>query len=381
MPPPLAKMAHMSARDSATSAVEQVRDVAQRARETRVVRFVQRYTRSNGPLLGAGMAYQSVFALFAAIWVGFSVAGIWIRSNNELYNQLISIVNHAVPGLIGDEGVITPQTLARAGVTLSITGIIALVGLIWTALTWLSWTRRAIRTLFGVGRDQRGFIVQRSVDAVQALAFGVGLIASSLIAVLTRQFLTGILDYAGLDSHSTASRFWLGTLSIVVTLLINFGTLAGMYRVLSRLYIPWRSLLLGAALGAVALSALSQASGLLLGGATRNALLAPFAIFVGLLLWFNLVCQVILLGAAWIAVGMEDRGISARRLTAEEQEQERRRAAFAQQLEAARDAVRAASARYEASGGWLEKRRNRRALLHALRVLQNVSAGDPDQLH
>ena len=370
----------MTVRESGASAVEQVRDVALRARETRVVRFVQRYMRANGPLLGAGMAYQSVFALFAALWVGFSVAGIWIRSNTGLYNQLIDIVNHAVPGLIGVDGVITPQTLARAGVTLSITGIIALIGLIWTALTWLSWTRRAIRILFGVGRDKRGFVLQRSVDAVQALAFGVGLIVSALVALLTGQFLTGILDYAGLDSDSAVSQFWLGALSIAVSLLINFGTLAGMYRVLSRLYIPWRSLLLGAALGAVALTALSQASSLLLGGATRNALLAPFAVFVGLLLWFNLVCQVILLGAAWIAVGMEDRGISARRLTAEEQEQERRRVEFAAHLEAAREAVREATARYEASSGWIEKRRNRRALLYTLRVLQNVTAGDPDRL-
>lgn len=370
----------MTVHEPGTSAVEQVREVAQRARETRLVRFIQRYTRANGPLLGAGMAYQSVFALFAALWVGFSTAGIWIRSNDLLYDQLISIVNQAVPGLIGPDGVVTPQTLSRAAVTLSITGVIALIGLIWTALTWLSWTRRAIRILFGVGRDKRGFIVQRSVDAVQALAFGVGLIASALVAVLTRQFVTGILDYAGLDSQSSVSRFWLGALSVGVSLLINFGTLAGMYRVLSRLYIPWRNLLIGSALAAVALSVLSQASSLLLGGATRNALLAPFAVFVGLLLWFNFVCQVILLGAAWIAVGMEDRGISARRLTAEEQEHERRRAAFAAELDTVSETVREANEQYEASSGWIEKRRARRALLRALRAQQNVIASDPDRL-
>ena len=35
----------------------------------------------------------------------------------------------------------------------------------------------------------------------------------------------------------------------------------------------------------------------LLGGGTNNPLLASFAVIIGLLIWFNLVCQVILLGA------------------------------------------------------------------------------------
>ena len=30
---------------------------------------------------------------------------------------------------------------------------------------------------------------------------------------------------------------------------------------------------------------------------------------IGLLIWFNLICQVILLGAAWISVGATDRGL------------------------------------------------------------------------
>ena len=32
-------------------------------------------------------------------------------------------------------------------------------------------------------------------------------------------------------------------------------------------------------------------------------------VIIGLLLWFNLVCQVILVGAAWIAVGAADAGV------------------------------------------------------------------------
>jgi membrane protein len=40
----------------------------------------------------------------------------------------------------------------------------------------------------------------------------------------------------------------------------------------------------------------------LLAGAGRNPLLAPFAIIIGLLIWFNLVSQVYLIAAAWAAI-------------------------------------------------------------------------------
>ena len=50
--------------------------------------------------------------------------------------------------------------------------------------------------------------------------------------------------------------------------------------------------------------ALKILGGLLLGGATSNPLLASFAVFIGLLLWFNLICRVILLTSSWIATGI-----------------------------------------------------------------------------
>ena len=49
----------------------------------------------------------------------------------------------------------------------------------------------------------------------------------------------------------------------------------------------------------------------MIGGAGHNPLLAGFALLVGLLVWFNLVARIYLLAVAWIAVGMDDAGITA----------------------------------------------------------------------
>ena len=46
-------------------------------------------------------------------------------------------------------------------------------------------------------------------------------------------------------------------------------------------------------------------------GGGGNPLLASFAVILGLLVWFGLVCQVILIAATWISVDMADRGQTA----------------------------------------------------------------------
>ena len=37
------------------------------------VRVFMQYNAKGGPLLAAGLSYQALFAVFAAIWVGFSI--------------------------------------------------------------------------------------------------------------------------------------------------------------------------------------------------------------------------------------------------------------------------------------------------------------------
>lgn len=368
----------MTARETSTNRVDQVKDAVGRAQKSRPARVFQRYSQANGPLLAASMAYRSLFAIFAAVWVGFSVVGIYVHSDKQLYDTLIDTINQAVPNLIGEHGAISTTLLLTANRTLSITGIIALLGLIWTALGWLSSTRTAIRVMFDVGRDRRNFVMQKGIDALQAIAFGVGLVVSALVALLTTQFLTSILGYLGFDQHTLPAQIAINAVSIAISALINFGTLAGMYRVLSHLYIPWRNLFPGSALGAIALVVLSQASSYLLRGASRNPLLASFAVFVALLLWFNFVCQVILICASWIAVDMHDHGVSAHR-SGGGADAERDRVAFSRRLAAAQEELQRASAALAASSGWRERRHNRRAVLHAAGLLRNVIDEDPDR--
>ncbi|RJT87756.1 YihY/virulence factor BrkB family protein [Cryobacterium melibiosiphilum] len=281
------------------------------------VRVFTHFTDKGGSILSGGMSYQAIFAVFAAVWVGFSIAGLFLTNNPDLLDALFAIINQSIPGLIGTDGVIDPKSLAAAGV-LSWTGAIALVGLLATALGWLSTTTLAVRTIFEMPRQTTFFLLVKVRELGLGLLFGLALIASALVSLASTAALGAIFSLFQLPQDS----FWYDAsarvIGLSVVLLIDTVTLAALFRVLSRVRIPFRRLVAGALIGGAGLGVMKILGGALLGGATNNPLLATFAVIIGLLIWFNLVSTVTLLAASWIAVGMNDAGIPPQTLSDDE---------------------------------------------------------------
>ncbi|MGN6126721.1 MAG: YihY/virulence factor BrkB family protein [Humibacter sp.] len=341
------------------------------------------FSYNDGNLRTAGMSYQSLFAIFAALWVGFSVAGVWLTTNSSVMNQLVRIINDAIPGLIatddGQPGVVSEDALRSLSTTFGWTSIIAVVGLLWTAIAWLYYTRQAVRAMFDLERDDRNYALQKVTDLGLSILFGVLLVASAVVTVVTTEALTSFLDFIGVKSDAFGTNLSGYVIGFAVSIALNFITLAAMYRVLSRVVIPWRSLVVGSLIGAVALSALSAVSGLIIGGASKNPLLATFAVFVGLLLWFNFICRIILLAAAWIAVGMFDRGLEPRKLSPEQVAYERAVAQREARLLIARTHLQEERA-HAASARWLAKWFANRRVRDAADELRRIEAEPPPAL-
>jgi len=305
--------------------VARVSHVAKWVQALRPYRVYINYSHSDGNLRAAGMGFQSLFAIFAAVWLGFSVAGLWLTGNPEIYKALVQLINRAVPGLIAtptSQGVIDTAQLEQA-TSFGWAGAIAAIGLLWTAIGWLYYTRQAVRAVFGLSRDTTNYVLQKIRDLFLALGFGLVFVFSATLTIVSTQALTFFLDLVGLPSDSAVTSVITRISSLVVSVALNIVTLGAMFRVMARVAIPWRNLFFGVLLGAAVLAGLSVLGGVLLGGATKNPLLATFAVFIGLLLWFNLVSRVILLSASWIAIGMFDRGLSPRMVTPEQAAAER----------------------------------------------------------
>jgi len=273
----------------------------------------QHYTADGGGLMAAGMSYNAVFAVFAALWLVFSVAGFVIAGDKGLQGTLEDGINSAVPGLIGENGIDLDELLSAG--TLSWTGAIALVGLLLTALGFLASMRDAVRRIFELPGDTTFFLLQKAKDLGLALGFGVLILISAALSVVSSATLQFIFDILSLDGSIVAAVV-IKAIGYVLVFAVDFVTVAAAFRILSAIRIPRKRLFAGAAIGAAGIGVLKAAFALgLIGGAGNNPLLAGFAVIIGLLIFFNFFCQVLLLSASWIEVGMADAGIDVRSLS------------------------------------------------------------------
>lgn len=290
---------------------ERVAAIVARVRALKPVRVFEWYGQKRGPLLSAGLSYQAIFAVFGAIWVVFAIAGAVIASRPALQRALFDLIETSVPGLIDDgsgNGAIDVENLFSAGI-FGWTGVIAAGVLLFTALGWLASGRDAVRAMFTLPPAATNPVLLKLKDLGLAAAFGLALAVSAVLSVVATSFLGTVFTWLGIDERGDAAYLALRAAVLLIVLGLDTLVLAVFYRVVSGIAIPFRLLAEGTVLAAVALGVLKVLGTSLLGGATSNPLLASFAVIIGLLLWFNLVCQVILVGAAWIAVGAADAGV------------------------------------------------------------------------
>lgn len=298
---------------ASTSPASRVAETVERGRgiwawvqTTRGWRTFSHFTDVGGNVLTGGMSYQALFAVFAALWVGFGIFGIWLRDRTELLDSIVSQINTFIPGLLTEgntKGAVSIDVLLGARV-LDWTSIVAGATLLWVALNWFTGTRRSIRIIFGLEVKQyRNALLLKLRDLALAMGFFLAILVSAALTLLSSNVTDSIFSWLGLNSDS-----WLfGTLGT----LLRYGAmyvfdvlvLIAMHRFLAEVEVPRWSLLRGCALGGVGLLILKILGSALLGGASSNALLATFAVFIGLLLWFNFICRVLLMTAAWISVG------------------------------------------------------------------------------
>ncbi|MBZ6371285.1 YihY/virulence factor BrkB family protein [Microbacterium aurum] len=345
------------------------------------IRVWRNFLRNNGFLLAAAISYQSLFAMFSVIYTAFAVVGIWLGGSAPAVAGLISIINSYIPGIIGKEegqGLVTETDVAEiaqqsAGV-LAITGAVAFVVALWTAIGFVTFTRRAVRDIFGLPFDTRNYVLLKARDFVAAAMFGLALLIGAALAGVTTGVIEAVFEFFGWKSSS--GWVWIaGRLaSALVAFVINTAALAALIRFLTGTSLRWRLILPGAALGGGALVVLQLGAGLLLYYSPSNPLLATFSVFIGFLLWFRLVGIVILVAASWVALAARDADVPMVPVT----EEERRRQEHEALLIAARVRVRDAHvARADAAwwGRWAATRDLRRAEDELARLEAETPAG------
>jgi len=309
------------------------------------VRAVLLYFERHGPMLADSVTYRALFSVFAGVFLGFALAGIWLAGRPDAMNALVETLDAAIPGLVGEDGLIHPDDLVQP-IPLTVAGVLALIGLVGAAIGAIGSLRIAFRALGDLPSDHTFFIWLLLRDLALAVAFGVMLAAAAVVTFYSTTAIGTLLGWFGIATHDPLSDASTRIVSVLVIFAIDSLVVASMFRLLSGLRPRARSLWSGALLGGLGLTVLQVLSSLFVGGATTNPLLASFGSLIALLLWFNLSSQVILIAAAYIVTGVDEEHdrvrarygaptLAIRRM----QRAERRASAAAAELAAAREAV------------------------------------------
>ncbi|MCR2763400.1 YihY/virulence factor BrkB family protein [Microbacterium sp. zg.B48] len=283
------------------------------ALQRKPVRAFLLYSEHRGPILADSVTYRTLFSVFAGVLLGFSIAGLFLAGNPELLQALTESVDAAIPGLVGEDGLIDPSSIQIAA-GLTVATVLSIIALVGAAIGAIGSLRAAFRTLADKLTDDVLWIWVLLRNFVIAIGIGAAFAASALLTFFANAGIGALSDLLGLSEGNPVTVIGTRAVSVILVFLLDAAAIAVLFRTLSGVKPSLRALLPGTFYGAIGLLVLQQLSSLFVGGASSNPLLASFASLIALLLWFNLSAQVILLAGAYIITSVDEESdrVSAR---------------------------------------------------------------------
>ena len=244
--------------------------------------------------LAAALAYFGMFSFAPIIFIAFSVVGLFadqIAAANQFYERLESVLGAEIAILIQDSITALSKTSPEASILIS---IISFLALFYAASGVFFQLQFALNTIWHVPPPQKGhtmaFIRQRLFSFVMVI--GIGIIG--IFAVLTNLLLAWFGEFAERLLGITASMSILTWVAALVLIAITFALF---YKVLPETKVAWRDVWLGAAIAALLVLAAVTLAGLFFQYSSFSSAFQAAGAFSVLLISFNYLAQIFLLGA------------------------------------------------------------------------------------
>lgn len=261
------------------------------------VRAALAIDQDDGPLMARSIAYYALFAIFPAILVLIVVASAVLNSE-EVQEAVMALVAEYMP--IAREVVVA--NIGHLLKTRETVGLVALVGLIWSASGVFSAISRAVNRAWGIPKSKLvlserlyGLAMMFAIGTFFLLALSIGPALS-----LARTWQVPVLGWQPL-AHPGTDRL-VGWLSALVPALLSVGAFILMYRTMPRARVQWRDVWVGGLIAGLIWEAGKQLFTWYVGNfTTYNVIYGPVAAIIAFLLWSYLSAQLFLLGAEFTA--------------------------------------------------------------------------------
>jgi len=271
-----------------------------------VARAAIRYDQARGGRLAAAVTYHGFLAVFPLLLLAYAVLGYLVGRDTAFTAEVSEFLASYLPTL-------DVERIAGSRYT---AGLIGVTGVLYAGLGWVDTLRSAIRLMWEMRETPGNPILARIVDV--GVLLGLGLVFAISIAVSTAlNFGIGwTLELLGIQSG--ALRTTVAVVGFMVGVLVNAGVFVALLAGLPRLRMPFGRLVMPMLVGAVAFELLKTFSAAFLRLTITNPAYTVVGSAAGLLVFINLLNQLLLFCAALTATSekgevIERRALSVRR--------------------------------------------------------------------
>lgn len=259
-----------------------------RIKATRVARALVHFGQQGGAVMSGGIAYAALFSIFSALTIAFTVGLAVLGGNTELRDAFLDTLDGWLPGLVGDDGLLAPEDLQLTPGS-GVAGAVAVGVFVWSASAFMGALGRGMRAMVDDSTPQGRSLPGLVRTWAGFLGLGIALAVSTVATVGATQ----LTAFAGRWAAQAAGP--------VVSFLVDGAMFAFVILVVAGVRPPRRDLLFGAAAFALGFGVVRFLGvGVVASSADSNALLAPFAAIVTLLVWVNLIARISLLITSWV---------------------------------------------------------------------------------
>lgn len=272
---------------------------------TRAARANARFGAAGGGVLTGGIAYATIFSVFAGLAIGYTIFMAVLGGNDALRQTVLDTIDANLPGLVkttsdDSSGVIDPADLVLS-TGVGITGLIAVVVLLVSAISAMAALRKAVRAMFAADGPGGNVVASKLREVGGFAGIGFAILLSAVLSIATTTAADWALGLLGLEG-STVGGLVLRGAGILVAFVADAVTFWLIVIVLGGQRPAWRDLRQGILVAGIGLSVVRVlGTSVVAGSADNNAILASFAVIVTLLIWINLIARIVLLAAAWTA--------------------------------------------------------------------------------
>ncbi len=266
-------------------------------RLTVLVRAAVAFDQNDSAARSRSIAFYALFSLFPLLLLLMTFASSVLASEDAL-----EVVLEAVDNLMPFATELVAENIQQVLESRSTIGILAGIGLLWSASGVFTALYRAVNRAWGNPKSDL-FWAEKLYGLAVVMVAGLLIVATTLFSTIVSIARSWQVPFFGWQPFADpAGGRWVGWLSALVPALISIVTFTILYRTMPRNKIGWRDVWLGGLVAGLLWEAGRQLYAWYLANFARYSLVyGSVGVIIGFLLWAYLSAMIVLAGAEFTA--------------------------------------------------------------------------------